>query len=161
MRALIADHVVAVAKAILDSADFCFLITQREDGGTSARLMQHVKPDADLTLWFGTSVRSRKVREVRSTPRATVSCADPQRRAYAVLVGVVAVDEYLDRWRRFWQEGWKTFWPEGPTARDYVLLRFTCERVEALSLTAEIAPPPYGLRAAVAVRQDGGWRLEG
>ena len=67
MSALTADHVVAVAKAILDSADFCFFITQGEAGGTSTRLMQHVKPDTDLTLWFGTSITSRKVREIRRT----------------------------------------------------------------------------------------------
>jgi general stress protein 26 len=160
MRALTANHLVAVAKAILDSADFCFLITQGEGGGSSARLMQHVKPDADLTLWFGTSISSRKVREIRSTPRATVTCLDPQRPAYAALAGAVTIDEHIERWRRYWRDDWKTFWPEGPSARDYVLLRFTCERVEVLSLAAGIAPPPYGLHAAVALRRDGGWQLE-
>jgi general stress protein 26 len=160
MSALTADHVVAVAKAILDSADFCFFITQGEAGGTSTRLMQHVKPDTDLTLWFGTSITSRKVREIRRTPQATVACLDPQRPAYAALSGTAAVDEHLEQWRRYWRDDWKTFWPEGFSARDYVLLRFACERIEVLSLTAGIAPPPYGLRAAVVVRQSGGWRLE-
>ncbi len=37
MRPLTAEHVVAVAKAVLDTADFCFLITQGEVGGTNAR----------------------------------------------------------------------------------------------------------------------------
>jgi general stress protein 26 len=160
MRALTADRVVAVAKSMLDSADYCFLVTQAEAGGASARLMQHVKPDADLALWFGTSITSRKVREIRSTPRATVTCQDPRRPAYAVLMGAVAIDEHLEQWRRYWREDWRTFWPEGPSARDYVLLRFACERVEVVSLAAGIAPPPYGLRAAVVVRHGGGWQLE-
>ena len=160
MRAFTADHVVAVARATFDSADSCFLITQSEAGGTSARLMKHVKPDTDLTLWFGTSITSRKVREVRNTPRATVACLDPQRSAYAVLVGALAIAEHVEQWRRYWRDDWKTFWPEGPSARDYVLLRFACERVEVLSLAAGVAPPPYGLRPAVAVRRDGGWLLE-
>jgi general stress protein 26 len=160
MRALTADYVVAIARGILDSADFCFLITQGEGGGVSARLMQHVKADADLTLWFGTSVTSRKIRELRSTPRATVACQDPQGHAYAVLVGAVAIAEHVEQWRRYWRDDWRTFWPEGPSARDYVLLRFACERLEVLSLAAGIAPPPYGLRAAVVVRCDGGWQLE-
>jgi general stress protein 26 len=151
---------VAVAKATFDSADSCFLITQGEAGGASARLMQHVKPDADLTLWFGTSITSRKVREVRSTPRATVACLDPHRSAYAVLMGSVAIAEHVAQWRRYWRDDWRAFWPEGPSARDYALLQFTCERVEVLSLAAGIAPSPYGLRPAVAVRRDGGWQLE-
>ena len=160
MNALTADDVVAVAKAILDAADFCFFITQGEAEGSSARLMQHVKADVDLTLWFGTSITSRKVREVRNTPRATVACLEPQRPAYVVLMGTVTMVEHAEQWRRYWHEGWKTFWPQGPSARDYVLLRFACERVEVLSLTAGIAPAPYGLRAAVAVRRDGGWEME-
>jgi general stress protein 26 len=160
MRVLTADYVVAVAKAILDSADFCFFITQGEAGGASARLMQHVKPDADLTLWFGTSITSRKVREARSTTLATVACLDPQRPVYAVLVGPVAIAEHVEEWRRYWRDDWRTFWPEGPSVRDYVLLRFACERVEVLSLAAGITPPPYGLRAAVVVRRDGRWQLE-
>jgi general stress protein 26 len=98
MRPLTAEHVVAVAKATLDTADFCFLITQGESGAISARLMQHFKPEADLTLWFGTSEASRKVRELQRTPRATVACLDPKRPAYAVLGGVVTSEERAQQW---------------------------------------------------------------
>ena len=160
MEPLTAEHVVAVARAILDTAEFCFLTTHGDSEPTSTRLMHHFKPEADLTVWFGTSLTSRKVREIRSNPRVTVACLDPQRPAYAVLVGPVTVEERAEQWRRYWREDWQTFWPEGPSARDYVLLRFACERVEVLSLAAGITPPPYGLRAAVAVRRDGGWQLE-
>jgi hypothetical protein len=52
---------------------------------------------------------------------------------------------------------WKTLCTEGPSARDQVLLRFTCERVEVLSLPAGIAPAPYGLRPAIVVRRADGW----
>jgi general stress protein 26 len=75
-------------------------------------------------------------------------------------VGTVAIVEHVEQWRRYWRDDWHTFWPEGPSARDYVLLRFACERVEVLSLAAGITPPPYGLRAAVVVRRDGRWQLE-
>jgi general stress protein 26 len=160
MHALTAEHVVAVARATLDTARYCFLITQAASGTARTRLMQHFKPDADLTLWFGTSLTSRKVRELRRTPRASVACLDPQRPAYAVLVGTVTIEEHAEQWRRYWRDDWKTFWPEGPLGRDYVLLRFMCERVELLSFPAGIAPAAYGLRAAVAVRRGGGWQLE-
>jgi general stress protein 26 len=88
-----------------------------------------------------------------------VACLDPQRPAYAVLVGSVTIEERAEQWRRYWREDWQTLWPEGPSARDYVLLRFACERVEVLSFPAGIAPAPYGLRPAVAVRHGDGWRL--
>jgi general stress protein 26 len=159
MRPLQAEHVVAVAKATLDAAEFCFLTTPGESDPTSTRLMHHFKPDADLTVWFGTSLTSRKVREIRRNPRVTVACQDPQRPAYAVLVGMVTIKERAEQWRRYWREDWQTFWPEGPSGRDYVPLRFTCERVEVLSFAAGIAPAPYGLRAAAAVRHGDGWRL--
>jgi general stress protein 26 len=160
MDPLTAEHVVAVAKAVLDAADYCFLITQGEAGEASARLMQHFKPEGDLTLWFGTSAASRKVRELRSTPRATVTCLDPTRPAYAVLGGVVTIEERARQWWRYWREAWQTVWPEGPTGPDYLLLRLACERVEVLSVEAGIPPPPYGWRAAAVVRRGGGWQLE-
>jgi general stress protein 26 len=159
MRQLQVEHVVAVARATLDSADFCFLTTHGDSDPTNTRLMRHVKPDADLTVWFGTSLTSRKVRELRRNPRGTVACLDPQRPAYAVLVGQVTIEDRAEQWRRYWREDWQTFWPDGPSARDYVLLRFACERVEVLSFPAGIAPAPYGLRPAVAVRHGDGWRL--
>jgi general stress protein 26 len=158
-RPLQDEHVVAVAKATLDAAEFCFLTTQGESDPISTRLMQHFKPDADLTVWFGTSLTSRKVREIRRNPRVTVACADPQRPAYAVLVGSVTVEERAEQWRRYWRDDWQAFWPEGPTGRDYVPLRFTCEQVEVLSFAAGITPAPYGLRPAVALRHGDGWRL--
>jgi general stress protein 26 len=160
MRPLTAEHVLAVAKATLDAADFCFLITQGASGAVSARLMQHFKPEADLTLWFGTSAASRKVRELRRAPQATVACLDPKRPAYAVLGGVITSEERAQQWWRYWREDWKTYWPQGPVGRDYRLLRFTCERVEVLSFDAGITPHPYGLRAAVVVRRGDGWQLE-
>jgi general stress protein 26 len=159
MGPLTAEHVVVVARATLDAAGYCFLITQGASGTASTRLMQHFKPDADLTLWFGTSAASRKVRELRTNPRASVACLDPQRTAYAALVGALTIEERAEQWRRYWREDWQTFWPEGPSGRDYVLLRFACERVEVLSFAASIAPAPYGLRAAVAVRRGEGWQL--
>jgi hypothetical protein len=60
---------------------------------------------------------------------------------------------------RWGQEDWQTFWSDGPSARDYVLLRFARERVEVLSFPAGIAPAPYGLCAAAEVRHGGGWQL--
>ena len=161
MRPLQAEYIVAVARATLDAADFCFLTTQGEFEPTSTRLMQHFKPDADLTVWFGTSLTSRKVREIQRNPRVNVACLDPTRRAYIVLVGTATIEERAEQWRRYWREDWHTFWPEGPSGGDYVPLRFTCERVEVLSFAASIAPAPYGLRPAVAVRHGDGWQLAG
>jgi general stress protein 26 len=159
MRPLQAEHIVAIARATLDTADFCFLTTQGESDPTNTRLMPHVKPNADLTVWFGPSLTSRKVREIRRNPRVTVACLDPQRPAYAVLLGPITVEERAEQWRRDWREDWQTFWPEGPSARDEVLLRCACERVEVLSFPAGIAPAPDGLRPAVAIRHGDGWRL--
>jgi general stress protein 26 len=159
MRPLGAEHVVAVARATLDAAEFCFLTTQGESNPTSTRLMHRFRPDADLTGWFGTSLTSRKVRELRRTPRGTVACLDPTRPAYAVLAGPVTIEERAEPWRRYWREDWQAFWPDGPSARDDVLLRSACERVEVLSFPAGIAPAPYGLRPTVAVRHGDRWRL--
>ena len=46
MRLLQAEHVVAVAKATLDAAEFCFLTTQGESEPTSTRLTNMAMTDS-------------------------------------------------------------------------------------------------------------------
>jgi len=161
MTTVAVEHVLQTAAVILRDAEYSFLITLGPTRDIHARLMQHFKPEADLTVWFGASRSSRKVREVQFAPRVVVACHDPRRAGYAVLTGVVEVVEAADLRRRYWRDDWTAFWPAGPLGDDYVLLKFTCERVEVLHLDEGVAPEPRGLRPAVAVRRGETWHLEG
>ncbi|MDQ7842612.1 MAG: pyridoxamine 5'-phosphate oxidase family protein [Armatimonadota bacterium] len=160
MNTLTVEQVLRTAAGILRAAEYAFLVTLGATREIHARLMQHFKPEDDLTLWFGASRGSRKVREVMFAPRVVVACHDPGRSGYAALTGVIEVVEDAELRRRYWRDDWAAFWPAGPLGSDYVLLKFTCERVEVMHLEEGVAPEPRGLRPAVAVRRGEAWHLE-
>lgn len=145
------------ARATMRRARYCLLATTGEDG-VDARVLQPFPPGDDLTVWMGTSPRSRKVAQLRRDPRATVVFQDDARGASVVLAGRAAVVESIDeRTRRFMPLHW-AFFPAGPTGDDYVLLRFEPERLEVWDARSGVAPAPFGLRAARLVRDGASWR---
>ena len=67
---------IEVARITIEPKDYCFLITQSESGRANARLMQPFKPEEDLTIWFGSSPRSRKVREIAAKRGMLLACRE-------------------------------------------------------------------------------------
>lgn len=149
--------VLGAARATMRRVRYCVLATAGDDG-VDARALQPFPPAEDLTVWMGTSPRSRKVAQLRRDPRATLVYEDDGRGACVVLAGrAEIVDALEERSRRFMALHW-AFFPDGPAGDDYVLLRFVPERVEVWDSGRRITPEPFGLRAARLVRQDGAWR---
>jgi general stress protein 26 len=79
--------VLAIARNIMRTARYSFLITQGPQEHPNARLMEHFPPEADLTLWFGISPRSRKAAEIRANPQVTVAFQNEAENAYVVVKG--------------------------------------------------------------------------
>ena len=149
-----------VARATMEGVEYCFLITASESGEANARLMQPFRPDEDLTIWFGASPRSRKVREIRANERATVAYEHPEEGAYVTLVGRATLERKEELRRKYWRRRWERYWPAGPEGEDYVLIRFVPERVELMSEAREVAPDPI-LKPAVLVREGKEWVVAG
>jgi general stress protein 26 len=153
------NNLMAAARAIIQSNKYCMLMTHAPTGAINARLMQPFPPDHDLTLWFGTSPRSGKVRDLRANPHATVVYQDNARVAYVTLQGTARLENDLNLRKNHWFEGWKLFWPDGPEGDDYILIRFMPEQIEIMNFAENIAPPPYGLMPAVLTRRGDQWVL--
>jgi general stress protein 26 len=129
-------------------------------GQMHTRLMQPFPPEEDLTLWFGTSPRSRKIQDIQQQPRVTVAVHQAAANSYVTLVGQAQLEDDLTaRWQR-WREEWRAFFPAGPAGEDYVLLRVVPSRLEVLNFVRQVTPIPFGLRPAVLVRHGDGWVLE-
>lgn len=153
--------VLAAARATMHRKKYCLLATTDDDGGIDARVLQPFPPDAEYTVWLGTSPASRKAGQLRRDSRATLVYEDDVRSACVVLVGTVTlVDDLAERRRRF-SPFWRAFWPDGPEGPDFVLLRFAPSRIEVWDARRRITPIPFGLRSARVVRsEDGTWRAD-
>jgi general stress protein 26 len=135
---------------------YCLLATA-SSGDIDARVLQPFPPGPDLEVWLGTSPRTRKVAQLRADPRATLVYQDDSKSACVVLVGRVELVEDLAERRRRFMPTWWAFYPGGPEGEDYVLLRFTPQRIEVWDASRRITPEPFGLRSARLVHRDGVW----
>ena len=97
------EYLLEVAKATIRATAYCFLITLGDTGQAHARLIQPFAPNEDLTIWFGTSLKSRKIRDIRQDSWVTLAFHDPADTTYVALVGSAQVEddlnERLQRWR--------------------------------------------------------------
>jgi general stress protein 26 len=112
---------------IVDSVEFPLLVTNGPDGFPRARPMTALDRDGG-TLWFATSLRSAKVREIRADPRVVLLFVKTEQFNYATLHGRAEVMDDEERKRAYWRDDWKDDWPRGPFGEDYVLLKVTGER---------------------------------
>ncbi len=156
---LTSSQVLTVVQDTLASVEFCFFITLNASGQPNTRLMQPFAPDADLTLWLGTSPASRKVQDIRRDPRVTLAFHHAPAVAYVTLHGLAEVITDIQARQQRWREDWRAFFPDGPTGDDYVLLRCVPAHIEALHFTQHITPAPFGLRPAILRRRGDHWDL--
>lgn len=153
------EQLLEVTQHILDAAKFCFLITRGKKGELNARLMQPFGPDHNLTIWFGASPQSRKVREIREDNRVTVTFEYAEEGAYATLLGEAAIETDRETRRRYWRDSFSAFWPDGPEGDDYVVISFSPFRIEVMGIDRGVAPEPFGLQPAILERHDSNWQV--
>jgi len=124
------DSVLAAARAIMEAARFCALVTLDETGAPRVRTMDPFPPDEDMTVWLGTDRDSRKVGEIAGDGRVALYYAAPDESGYVSLVGRARlVDDEAEKAAR-WKPEWEAFYPD--RARDYLLIEVVPERVEVV-----------------------------
>lgn len=155
---LTTEHCLDTVRTMLRQIKYCFLITHGQTW-PSARLVEPLVGDEELVLWIGTHPELRKVREIRADDHVTLAFQSTREDANLVVYGRARVVDDLAERRRRWSGRWRLFFPDGP-AGDYVVLRVEATRLELMSFKRNVVLEPFGLRPAVLVRGDGGWRLE-
>jgi general stress protein 26 len=149
---------LAAARAIVENAEYCFLITMDAGGQPQARLMQPFAPAGDFTIWMGTHPRTRKVEQIRANPKVTVAYQDAKAPGYVTLIGTAKVVDSLEARKAHWRDDWGDFFPGGPAGSNYALIEFKPQRIELISaanemVTAAGAPP------VIIERRGESWRL--
>lgn len=150
-----AGSLIEFAREGMIEARYCFLITLDDLGQPQARLMDAFEPEADMTVWMATKADTRKVRQLRYDPRATLAYVTGGGNGYVTLVGRARLVDDADEKLRRWKTGWEAFYPGGPSDPDFLLLRFTPARIELMDPTRDVGAGPFS--PAILVRQDTAW----
>lgn len=152
-------EIIGAARSALDSHPFGFLATLSSAGAPSLRLVQHLGVDYDLTVWIGTSPRSRKAREIGAGARVCYAVENRGSIGYLTVTGDadIVVDDELRQAK--WIPGLKSFFPGGAVGDDFVLIRLRADTVELMDFALAIHPDPFGLRPALAVFDGEEWTV--
>ncbi|MGE5125769.1 MAG: pyridoxamine 5'-phosphate oxidase family protein [Betaproteobacteria bacterium] len=132
--------VLAAAREIMQAQTYCALITIDETGRPQVRTMNPFPPEEDMTVWFATNTRSRKVREMQRDARVSLYYADHARATgYVALRGraelVDDMREVLKRKRAYWDSAF-------PGLKNIVLIKVVPERIEVLNYKAGFVNDP-------------------
>ena len=152
-----AEKSLAIARAIMKEADYCFFMSHGDSGEINARLMHPFEPDAEFNLWLGASPNSRKVRELLKQNKVTLAFINPRSTAYVTIVGTATLDSTPDLKRKYWRAYWTDMYPGGPDASDYILIKVVPSRIEFMNFANAALPQPYGLKPNGLQQKDGVW----
>lgn len=152
-----ADKITAVAERIIASQLYCLLVTQSEGEFPAARVLQPVS-DGSFVFRLGTSVASRKVRQLRSDPHCLLVFTEHAKGAEVICECVAEfVGDPVQR-RRTFLPNFKAFWPDGPEDPDFCAIRFDTRAIEVWDAKRGVAPDPFGLASARLTRTPEGWQ---
>jgi general stress protein 26 len=153
------DQLLVIVDEVLGSNRYGFLVSHGPAGHT--RLVHHLSAGVGCELWIGTSQRSRKVADLRVSPRVTYAVEDRTRFAYVALYADADVVSDAAVLEARWVPEFLTFFPDGALGGDFVLLRLVPWRIELMSFASAVHPEPYGLLPAALAREDrsGPWHV--
>jgi general stress protein 26 len=134
---------LAEMRALLSGMRIGFLTTVDGAGRFHSRPMQLQRVDADGTLWFATSLESRKCEDLRVSPRCCISFLKNSK--YVSISGSAFLVKDEKMIRSLWTPAWRGWFPEGPREPDLVLLRVLPEHVEYVD-------PPGGTLRSLLMR---------
>ncbi|MGL4622243.1 pyridoxamine 5'-phosphate oxidase family protein [Chroococcidiopsis sp.] len=154
------NYLIEVVRDTIKSVKYCFLITLNESEQANARLVEPLNLEEDMTLWFVTSAKSRKVREILNKSYVTVTFQDDSEQAYVTALGTASVENDFYEKQKRWQEDWTIYFPAGLQSDDYVLLKFVPSRIELMNFARHVASEPLPeLRPTILSKVKGIWMI--
>lgn len=111
------------------------LATTRADGYPNSRLLVLGAADGTETLWFSTSIASKKIAEIKANAKVSVYGCDMESFTEIRLFGTVEILTDMDSRKKVWKDDYTQYWPEGIASPDMAVLKFTTLRGEFSSMS--------------------------
>jgi general stress protein 26 len=155
------SRLLAGAAKAIASVRYCWLLTEAEMGGASARPMGRVLADPDNNHWtirLVTDGRSRKACDIRRADKVGLIFQHDPDAAFVALTGRAALLERASEVRRFWKAAYDVYFPSEADRANAAFVEVNVERMELW--IRGVTPEPFGLHPTVLERDAGGtWRL--
>ena len=116
------------AAALVDKLPYPMLVTWDRGGQPAIRAMTTIEHEGLRTIWFATSVSSRKIEHLRRNPSAMVYIVDSQTESAVTLEGTAQLVQDEQAKQRYWRRGFERWFGGGYDDPRYCLLRFDTQR---------------------------------
>lgn len=134
--------IVTAARHVIEQARYCALITLDERGQPHARTIDAFAPEDTFVVWIGTNAASRKIAHIKREPRVTLYYFDAKDPGYVTLLGRAEIVDAAAEKARRWKEEWTSFYQNKNLGSDYVLIKVTPFRLEAVSYSMHVLNDP-------------------
>ena len=125
-----AEQVKQIAK-LLEDIDFCMFTTVGDNGDLVSRPLSTQAAEFDgERLWFFTSARSPKVREIKRNKKVNVAYTSTDRNVYASVAGDARLNQDKSKIDEFWKDGYKAYFPGGKDDPDVALIEVMVRTIE-------------------------------
>src|SRR5258708_34262057 len=151
---------LAGAAKVIARVRYCWLVSEAETGGVSARPVGHLLPNPEKTCWtirFVTDGRSRKAGDIRRVGKVGLIFQHDPDDAFVALTGRATLLQRDSEVRRLWKNAFDAYFP---TAADRANAAFVEVNIERMELWIRgVTPEPFGLLPTKLERGEGGaWR---
>lgn len=134
------SELIAAAREIIASQQYCALVTQDEEGRAQVRTVNPFSPEEDMAVWIATGTQTRKVQQIRHNPQVTLYYADHSKAAGFVTIrgNASLVDdraEMIKRKRGYWNSVFPEF-------KNLILIKVVPEHLEVLNYSRGVNGDP-------------------
>lgn len=124
------DTLITTAKKMMETTRYCALITLDTTGHPDARTMEPFSPDSSMVVWLGTSIYSRKVKQIKNDSRVTLYYQARNAAGYVVIKGQAYIVQDALKKQTYWKKEWGRFYSEDKS--EYTLIKVIPEKLEVI-----------------------------
>lgn len=119
------QEAMAQGLKLVESSEYCFLGTIREDGFPNIKGVNNVKHEGLSNVWFSTNTSSKRVQQLKKNNKACVYYVNEKEYKGLMLVGTIEILRDPESRKMLWFDGAEKYYPLGVDDPDYSVLCFT------------------------------------
>jgi general stress protein 26 len=124
------DTLITTARKMMETTRYCALITLDSTGHPDVRTLDPFSPDSNMVVWLGTSINTRKVKQINNDSRVTLYYPAQNAAGYVVIKGRAYIVQDSLKKQTYWKKEWARFYPEDKS--NYTLIKVIPEKLEVI-----------------------------
>lgn len=139
------EKLLNTARKIMESSNYCALISFGMDGYPNARMMDPFPPDKDMAVWMGTNSKSKKVKEIKNNNNILLYYEAPGGDGYVSLKGTGYIIDTEKEKVKYWKKSWEQFYPTDK--KNFILIKVIPKKLEIVSYKNGLTGDPVTWKA--------------